>query len=81
MYAHRDAGKGKSLILYVDELIYQHFKSLSNTSHRYIPVDTEGILDHVESVISDPVCLQAFIAAIHCVFHHLATQGVEILLG
>ncbi len=44
-------------------------------------MDTEGFLGWVESAISDPVRLLAFIAAIRCVFHHLATQGVEILLG
>ncbi len=38
-------------------------------------------LGQVESVISDPVHLLASMAAMCCIFHQLATWGVEILLG
>ncbi len=37
-----------------------------------------GFLGRVEYVISEPVHLLVSVAVMHCVFHQLATQGVEI---
>lgn len=36
---------------------------------------------HTGCQIEDPVCLLVSMATIHCFFHQLAAQGIEILLG
>jgi len=40
-----------------------------------------GFLGRVESAISDPVCSQASMDALSCVFHQLTNCVGEILLG
>ncbi len=62
----------------VDEMIYPCFNKPPVLE---LLDGCRDFLSWVESVISDPVCLPAFVADIHRVFHQLATLAVKILLG
>ncbi len=50
------------------------------SAQKNILVGCQGFLGQVESTISDPDRLLASMAAVRCVFHQLATRGVEIPL-